>query len=108
MSSLGFKLKSSSKGFKMNIIIIGLGIAGLSTAIALKQKGFDVTIYERHQSVQTIAAGIVFWSNASYVLNELHLLEAVKKVSSKPKNMHRFSDNGEALGSLKVGSKVER
>ena len=31
---------------KPNVIIIGAGIAGLSTAIALKQKGFDVTIYE--------------------------------------------------------------
>lgn len=85
-----------------NIIIIGAGIAGLSTAIALKQKGFDVTVYERHPSAQTIGAGIVLWSNASYVLNELNLLEAVKKVSSKPKNMERFSDNGEALGSLNI------
>ena len=87
---------------KNNIIIIGAGIAGLSTAIALKQKGFDVTVYERHQSVQTIGAGIVLWSNASYVLNELNLLEAVKKVSSRPKNMRRFSDNGEVLGSLNI------
>ena len=87
---------------KNNIIIIGAGIAGLSTAIALKQKGFDVTVYERHPSAQTIGAGVVLWSNASYVLNELNLLEAVKKVSSKPKNMRRFSDNGEALGSLNI------
>ena len=87
---------------KNNIIIIGAGIAGLSTAIALKQKGFDVTVYKRHKSVQTIGAGVVLWSNASYVLNELNLLEAVKKVASKPKNMQRFSDNGEALGSLNI------
>lgn len=85
-----------------NIIIIGAGISGLSAAIALKQKGFKVTIYERHKSVQTIGAGIVLWSNASYILNKLNLLEAVKKVSSKPKNMQRFSDNGEALGSLNI------
>ena len=71
---------------KNNIIIIGAGIAGLSTAIALEQKGFEVTVYERHQSAQTMGAGIVLWSNASSVLNELNLLEAVKKVSSKPKN----------------------
>ena len=87
---------------KRNIIIIGAGIAGLSTAIALKQKGFDVTVYERHQSAQTIGAGIVLWSNASNILNELNLLEAVKKVSSKPKNMRRFSNNGEVLGSLNI------
>jgi len=30
----------------MKILIIGAGIGGLTTAIALKQKGFDVEIFE--------------------------------------------------------------
>jgi len=85
-----------------NIIIIGAGIAGLSTAIALKQKGFDVTVYERHPSAQTIGAGIVLWSNASYVLNELGLLEAVKKIASKPQKMQRMSNTNDALGCLDI------
>jgi 2-polyprenyl-6-methoxyphenol hydroxylase-like FAD-dependent oxidoreductase len=86
----------------MKILIIGAGISGLSTAIALKQKGFNVTIYERHPSAQTIGAGIVLWSNASYILNELGLLDAVKKVSSRPQKMKRISDKNDVLGSLDI------
>jgi len=42
-------------------VIIGAGIAGLSTAIALKQKGFDVTVYRRYPSAETIGDSIVLW-----------------------------------------------
>ena len=31
----------------MRTIIIGAGIGGLTTALALKQKGIDVAVYER-------------------------------------------------------------
>ena len=84
------------------VIIIGASVTGLSTAIALKQKGFDVSVYERHSSQQTIGAGIVLWSNASYILDKLGLLESVKRVSAKPSKMRRFSSNGEALGTLDI------
>jgi FAD-dependent urate hydroxylase len=43
----------------MKIVILGGGVAGVSSAIALKQKGFDVSIYERHESTSNIGAGIV-------------------------------------------------
>ena len=52
----------------MKIAILGGGVAGVSSAIALKQKGFDVSIYERHGSASNIGAGIVVWPNAAYVL----------------------------------------
>lgn len=47
----------------MKIAILGGGVAGVNTAIALKMKGFDVTIYERHESETNIGAGIVVWPN---------------------------------------------
>ena len=83
-------------------MIIGASITGLSTAIALKQKGFDVTIYERHESEQTIGAGVVLWSNASYVLDKLGLLKDIEKVSSEPQKMQRYSNRGESLGTLNI------
>ena len=42
----------------MNIVVLGGGVAGISSAIALKQKGFDVAVYERHKSEKNIGAGI--------------------------------------------------
>ena len=84
------------------VIIIGASVTGLSTAIALNQKGFDVTVYERHSSNQTIGAGIVLWSNASFILAKLGLLEAIKKVSGKPDNMKRFSVTNDVLSILNI------
>jgi 2-polyprenyl-6-methoxyphenol hydroxylase-like FAD-dependent oxidoreductase len=55
----------------MKIAILGGGVAGVSSAIVLKQKGFDVSIYERHGSASNIGAGILVWPNAAYVLEPL-------------------------------------
>jgi 2-polyprenyl-6-methoxyphenol hydroxylase-like FAD-dependent oxidoreductase len=55
----------------MEIAMLGGGVAGLSSAIALKQKGFDVRIFERHASASNIGAGIVVWPNAAYVLEKI-------------------------------------
>ena len=86
----------------MNIAILGGGVAGVSSAIALKQKGFDVTVYERNQSESNIGAGIVVWPNASYVLDQLGLLEEIKNVSGYPSAMQRISHTGDDLGSINI------
>ena len=86
----------------MNIGILGGGIGGLSTAIALKQEGFDVTIYERLSEPTEIGAGIVCWPNASFVLEQLNVLNKVSKVSGSLNYMNRFSKTGESIGSLDI------
>lgn len=84
------------------ISILGGGIAGLSSAIALKLKGFDVDVYEREKQPTDIGAGIVCWPNASFVLSELGMLEQIRKVSGEPVRMDRISDDEEPLGSLDI------
>lgn len=86
----------------MNIGILGGGIAGLSVAIALKQQGFDVDVYERHSQPTEIGAGIVCWPNASFVLEQLGVLDQVAKVSGLLSSMDRFSSKGAPLGSLDI------
>ena len=86
----------------MNIGILGGGIGGLSTAIALKQEGFDVSVYERHSKPTEIGAGIVCWPNASFVLEQLGILGEVAKVSGSLNYMNRFSNSGESIGSLNI------
>ena len=51
----------------MNIGILGGGIGGLSAAIALKQQGFEVNVYERHSRPTEIGAGIVCRPNALFI-----------------------------------------
>lgn len=86
----------------MKIKILGAGVGGLTTAIALKEKGFDVDIYERNEHRSDIGAGIVCWPNASFVLKELGMIDDVARFSGTPVRMRRFSKKGDDLGSLNI------
>jgi len=86
----------------LNIGILGGGIGGLSTAIALKQEGFDVSVYERHSNPSEIGAGIVCWPNASFILEQLGVLDKISNVSGSIKFMNRFTNTGEPIGSLDI------
>lgn len=86
----------------MNIGILGGGVGGLSAAIALKLKGFEVTVYERHKQVTEIGAGIVCWPNASFVLDTLGVLDSVRRVAGSLNYMNRFNEKGQEIGSLDV------
>ncbi|MDH5217924.1 MAG: FAD-dependent monooxygenase, partial [Gammaproteobacteria bacterium] len=86
----------------MKISILGAGVGGLSTAIALKLKGCDVEIFERHSVLSDIGAGIVCWPNASFVLHELGMLDDIERVSGRPTRMQRVSESGESLGFVDI------
>jgi 2-polyprenyl-6-methoxyphenol hydroxylase-like FAD-dependent oxidoreductase len=53
--------------------IIGGGIAGLSTAIALQQKGFSVELFESAPEIRAVGAGISLAPNAVKALRALGL-----------------------------------
>lgn len=57
----------------MKTIIIGGGIAGLSTAIALQQIGIEIEIYEQAAAPRVAGAGLTLWPNAVHALRELHI-----------------------------------
>lgn len=84
----------------MSIAVIGAGVGGLSAAIALKQIGCEVTVYERGSAVSDLGAGIVCWPNASFVLGALGVLDEVKIHGGHIQVMRRLDANGECLGEL--------
>ena len=53
------------------IAIIGGGIGGLAAALALRQRGFEVTVFERSAALGEIGAGIAIAPNAVKVLRAL-------------------------------------
>ena len=55
----------------MNIAIIGGGIGGLTTAIALQKRGIAVTVYERSPVLECIGAGLMLAINAMQVMDQL-------------------------------------
>jgi 2-polyprenyl-6-methoxyphenol hydroxylase-like FAD-dependent oxidoreductase len=62
---------------KVEVSIIGGGIAGLTTAIALKQKGIQVNIYEAAPEVRPVGAGLALSSNAMRVYKLLGFMDEV-------------------------------
>lgn len=66
--------------------IVGAGIGGLACAIALARAGFSVEVSERADGPSEVGAGIQLGPNATRVLAELGLLDAIKHVASSPIN----------------------
>lgn len=62
------------------ILIAGAGIAGLTTALALLQRGFDVHVYERASELRELGAGLQIGPNGSRVLIELGLQQKLEAV----------------------------
>lgn len=87
----------------MKVIILGGGVAGVGTAIALRQQGVAVRVLERHRARSHIGAGIVVWPNASFVLDQLGVLPQMAAVAGRPVAMRRRSHEDEELGTLDIG-----
>jgi 2-polyprenyl-6-methoxyphenol hydroxylase-like FAD-dependent oxidoreductase len=64
---------------KNRILIIGGGIAGLTTALALQQKNIDFTVFEAVEEIKAVGAGITLAGNAMRVLRKIGIGDEVKK-----------------------------
>ena len=58
-------------------LIIGAGIGGLASALALKQSGWDVRVLERRPGLSEARSGISVWPNGLRALDVLGLCDAV-------------------------------
>ncbi|WP_111894955.1 FAD-dependent urate hydroxylase HpxO [Acinetobacter sp. MB5] len=67
----------------MEIVIIGAGMGGLTTGIALKKFGHKVTIYEQTQKILPVGAAISLWSNGVKCLNYLGLSAQIAKLGGQ-------------------------
>ncbi|MGB0384416.1 MAG: FAD-dependent monooxygenase [Ardenticatenaceae bacterium] len=65
------------------VIIVGGGIGGLCAAIALRQIGCDVMVYERTAQLGRVGAGLTLWANALKALGQLGLAESVISAGAK-------------------------
>ncbi|MEU9109225.1 FAD-dependent oxidoreductase [Streptomyces xanthophaeus] len=49
---------------RRRVVVVGAGIGGLTAAVALHRRGWDVTVYERADRAAALGAGIVLAPNA--------------------------------------------
>ncbi|KAF2639733.1 putative salicylate hydroxylase [Massarina eburnea CBS 473.64] len=56
----------------LKIIVVGAGIAGLTSAIALRQAGHEVSVFERSQFATEVGAALIISPNGARVLNHLN------------------------------------
>ena len=59
-------------------LVVGAGIGGLATAIALQRTGREVLVLERAPQLREIGAGISLWPNAVKALRRLGIGDAVE------------------------------
>ncbi|HEY6027333.1 MAG TPA: FAD-dependent monooxygenase [Pseudolabrys sp.] len=62
----------------LRVMIAGAGIGGLTAALALLQRGFDVDVYEQAPELRELGAGIQIAANGSRVLIALGLEERLR------------------------------
>jgi 2-polyprenyl-6-methoxyphenol hydroxylase-like FAD-dependent oxidoreductase len=71
--------------------IVGGGIGGLTTAIALRKIGFEVQIYERSAELKEVGSGMSLWPNA---------VRSLEQIDSRVLN--KFRTNGRSLRRLLI------
>src|SRR5438477_514059 len=87
-SGCGAERNSRMIGTPFRIAVIGGGIGGLTAALALRQAGFEVEVYEQAPELTEVGGGINMAPNATRVLRRLGLVPA-----------ERIADLGLELGS---------
>lgn len=80
-----------------SVIIVGGGIAGLTTALELHRLGLQARVFEAAMAVETVGVGINVLPHASRLLGELGLADALRAVSVLTKESVFFNRFGQLI-----------
>ncbi len=87
-------MKSKSE---LRIAVIGGGIGGASTAVALRHAGFNVNVYEQAPAMKEVGAGIGLRPPSILYFKKWGLLEEIERVTHKSTQIEILSDQAEVL-----------
>ncbi|OZI28614.1 hypothetical protein CAL18_02195 [Bordetella genomosp. 7] len=92
---------STNKQGRPHVLIAGAGMGGLTLALALLQKGYDVDVYEQSAELREVGAGLWISANGSKVMNALGLAEQLQKINLPPQDrLIRYWKTGESKSVL--------
>ena len=77
--------------------IVGCGVAGLASALALGRQGHQVTLIERAPALAPVGAGLLLQPSGQLVLRELGLLEQVIARAEPIEALHAWTHRRQTL-----------
>jgi 2-polyprenyl-6-methoxyphenol hydroxylase-like FAD-dependent oxidoreductase len=63
-------------------VVVGAGIGGLTAAVALQRRGWNVTVFERAPALEPVGAGLGLGPNALHALDAIGLGNEVRRFSA--------------------------
>ena len=81
-----------------SIAIVGAGLGGLTVAATLRQRGFNVRVYDQASRFARVGAGIQMMPNSMKVLREIGIEQKLREISFAPhSHLNRVWDTGEVI-----------
>lgn len=86
-----------------SVSIIGGGIGGLSTAIALRKIGVTARVYEQAQEFRPVGAGILLACNAMQIYQKLGLDKIIKQQGTQVNTLRITDANLRSISEIDLG-----
>lgn len=84
------------------IAIIGGGIGGLSTAIALRHYGFETEVFEQAPALLDLGAAIALWPNALRALQHLGIADKILDAAGVMNEIRWLTFEGKTLNRVRI------
>lgn len=81
----------------MRALIIGAGIGGLATAVALQRVGIEAVVFEKAQEITEVGAGLSLWSNAILAARRLGIESEIVAAGSVLTKSRSLLPSGQQL-----------
>jgi 2-polyprenyl-6-methoxyphenol hydroxylase-like FAD-dependent oxidoreductase len=92
----------------VTIVVVGGGIAGIATAIALARRELAVEVLEQAGAAEAAGAGVQIGPNAAHALQAIGAYEAVAARSTEPSGLViRNGETGATLAAIPFGQRFE-
>lgn len=92
---------------RLNVIIVGAGMGGLTAALALRHAGYEIAIFDRVPALLPAGAGVSLWSNGVKVLDRLGLGPALAAVGGRMERVCYRNQQGDLLTDFSLQPLVE-
>lgn len=92
----------------MKAIVVGAGIGGLATGLALRHAGIEATVHERMPELHEVGSGLTLWTNAMRALQEIGVADVVQENGAIVERIQNRNAEGRLLSVLPIAQVAEK